>query len=298
MLTTGWSQDLSHPKRLNPFANWSFCTHQRWQHRRWRVLPPRMMRNRSNMATPLKPRAMQTQQKATQANMQKGGFQNSIHTGKGEQAELRLVRPNHVTLLDLSAKSLWQLLLQFLYRTLWALFRLAQGASNTGLRAFSKTKPCTRASSLSKTCTKSRIRNAARVATAPTCACPGKKKKTVPQNLMVHHDFPHTSQLKLPEIGFRPAQFCHGRGHTHHSWDHLGLEANSWMPNSLPRPAEGLDFFVTMGRWSGWGTSGCVGVYTYIYFFFIYLYYIIYIYYNIYIYILCLTKNCGLMGYN
>jgi hypothetical protein len=27
-------------------------------------------------------------------------------TGKGEQAELRLVRPNHVTLLDLSAKSL------------------------------------------------------------------------------------------------------------------------------------------------------------------------------------------------
>lgn len=49
---------------------------------------------------------MQTQQKATQANMQKGGFQNSIHTGKGEQAELRLVRPNHVTLLDLSAKSL------------------------------------------------------------------------------------------------------------------------------------------------------------------------------------------------
>ena len=71
MLTTGGSQDLSHPKRLNPFANWSFCTHQRWQHRRWRVLPPRMMRNRLSMATPLKPRAMQTQQKATQANMQR-----------------------------------------------------------------------------------------------------------------------------------------------------------------------------------------------------------------------------------
>lgn len=246
MLTTGWSQDLSHPKRLNPFANWSFCTHQRWQHRRWRVLPPRMMRNRSNMATPLKPRAMQTQQKATQANMQKGGFQNSIQEKASKLSCAWYVQTMSPFLIFLP-----RAFDSFSSNSFTGLFEpcfaLHKGASNTGLRAFSKTKPCTCASSLSNTFTKSRIRNAARVAAAPTCACPGKKKNGTPKSHGSSWFFPIHPNWNCQKLASNQPNFVMGGATPTSSWDHLGLEANSWMPNSLPRPAEGLVFLVDDG---------------------------------------------------